>query len=91
MRETIGYKKLLSGNWGIVGPGLVSGQVVTVFKSNGGVETETVGRILTTFKTGKNAGCTLATIAGRIAYGPRGNGSMSHVFTAPRTEEQSFE
>jgi hypothetical protein len=78
--DAICYKKLYNGNWGLMGPGLASGQVVTVFKRGGGVETETVGDVLTTTKKG----LVIAKIAGRIARGPRGKGVYSHVFTAPR-------
>jgi hypothetical protein len=85
--DSIRYKKLYSGNWGLMGPGLAPGQVVTVFKRGGGVETETVGDVVTTCKNGN----VIAKIAGRIARGPRGKGLYSHVFTAPRDEDAYVE
>lgn len=80
--ESIRYKKLKSGFWGLIGPGLVEGQLVTVFKRHGGVETETVGKVLWT----SPAGVGIAKIAGRTAFGRAGHGSASYVFTAPRTD-----
>ena len=82
---TIHYAKIRkNGRWGVQGYGLAEGQVVTVFKRGGGVETETVGELVFTFKNGAS----LHEIAGRTAAGPRGKGNLSHVFTAPRDEEQ---
>lgn len=79
--ETIRYKKLRSGDWGLIGHGLVEGQLVTVFKSRGGVETETVGPVVWA-----KDGLAITKIAGRVARGPRGKGTGDHFFTAPRTD-----
>jgi hypothetical protein len=83
--EAISYSRLWPSNrWGLRGHGLATGQIVSVFKRRGGVETEEVGRFVRSFKDGSQ----LFTIAGRVAAGPIGRGVNSHVFTAPREDEQ---
>lgn len=84
MSDSIHYRKIRKSNtWGVEGFGLAEGQVVTVFKRQGGVETETVGPLVCAYKNGK----ALHEIAGRVARGRAGKGLFSYVFTAPRDED----
>jgi hypothetical protein len=44
--DTVGYKKLRNGAWGLLGVGLIPGDTVTVTRRDGATRQETVGSIL---------------------------------------------
>jgi hypothetical protein len=66
--DVVTWAQLPNGGWGLSGTGLRSGQRVTVTKRDGTTDTQIVGTIVRTLKTGK----TLATLGVEEPWQPHG-------------------